>query len=51
MFEDMLDFANVFPSIPNTITVGCMATLFIIVMKYLTNRFGIPGLKELFASI
>jgi hypothetical protein len=47
----MLDFANVFPSLWNLITVGTMAVIFISVMKWLTNVYNIPGLSDLMASI
>lgn len=47
----MIDFANVYPSVMNLVVVGMMATIFISVMKFLTNRWPIPGLSMLFASI
>ena len=47
----MIDFANVYPSVMNLVVVGMMATIFISVMKFLTNRWPVPGLSTLFASI
>lgn len=47
--EDMLDFANVYPSMLNLITVGLMATIFLVTMKWLTHKYAIPGLSDVFA--
>lgn len=47
----MLDFANIYPSLWNLIQVGLMAVIFISVMKYLTAKFQIPGVSDVFASI
>lgn len=47
----MLDFANVYPSLWNLIQVGLMATIFLTVMKYLTAKFRVPGVSDVFASI
>lgn len=47
----MIDFANVYPSVLNLVVVGLMATIFISIMKFLTNRWPVPGLAPLFASI
>lgn len=49
--DDILDFANIYPSMLNLIVVGLMATIFISIMKYITNRWPIPGVSDLFASI
>lgn len=48
---DMLDFANLYPSLWNLIEVGLMAVIFISVMKWLTARYQIPGVSDVFASI
>lgn len=44
-------FANVYPSILNVAIVGLMATLWIAVMKWLTNKYSVPGVSALYASI
>lgn len=44
-------FADVKPSVLNIITVTMMAVVGISVGKYIFNRFQVPGLKDLFASI
>lgn len=48
---DMLDFGNVYPSLLNLVITGLMATIFIVVMKWVTNMYRVPGLSDLFASI
>lgn len=48
---NMLDFSNVYPSLLNLVTVGLMAVIFITVMKWLTNKYDVPGVSTLFASI
>jgi len=48
---DVLDFGNVYPSVLNTVVVGLMAVIFISVMKFLTNRWPVPGISDLMASI
>jgi len=47
----VIDFANVYPSVLNLVVVGMMATIFISVMKFLTNRWPVPGISTLMASI
>ena len=47
----MLDFANLYPSLWNLIEVGLMSTIFLVVMKWLTVRYEIPGVSSIFASI
>jgi len=47
----MLGFANIFPSIPNFLMIGLMATLFIHLAKYLFVRVQVPGVTEVFTSI
>lgn len=45
-------FANVYPSALNVAIVGLMATIWIVLMKWLTARYPIvPGLRDLYASI
>lgn len=46
-----VNFADVKPSILNVVTVTLMAVVGISAGKYLFNRFNVPGLKDLFASI
>lgn len=48
---DMLDFSNVYPSLLNLVQVGLMAVIFISVMKWLTARYRVPGVSDVFASI
>lgn len=48
---NVLDFGNVYPSLLNLVTVGLMAVIFISVMKWLTNRYSVPGVSDLMASI
>ena len=48
---DMLDFANIYPSLWNLIQVGLMSVIFISVMKFLTAKWQIPGVSDIFASI
>lgn len=47
----MLDFSNVYPSLLNLVQVGLMAVIFISVMKWLTARYRVPGVSDVFASI
>lgn len=49
--RDLLDFGNVYPSVLNLVTVGLMSVIFISVMKWLTARYNVPGLKDLMGSI
>lgn len=49
--QDILDFANIYPNMVNLITIGLMATIFISVMKWLTARYQVPGVSDVFASI
>ena len=48
---DILDFSNVYPSLLNLVSVGLMAVIFIAVMKYLTAKYRVPGVSDVFASI
>ncbi len=48
---DILDFGNVYPNVLNWALVGIMAVTFISVFKFLTARFRIPGVSDVFASI
>lgn len=43
-------FANVYPSILNIIVVTMMAVIGINVGKWLTAKYNIPGLSQLFAG-
>jgi hypothetical protein len=45
-----LSFADVKPSILNWVVVGLMAVTFIVLMKFVTAKWTIPGLSQLFAA-
>jgi hypothetical protein len=46
-----LDLADVKPSGQSFMTVGAMAVIFIIFGKYLTEKFYVKGLSEVFAKV
>lgn len=46
-----IDFADVRPSVASWLIVGVMAMTFILAGKYLTGRFKVPGLSDLFAAV
>lgn len=45
-----LDLADVKPSVVSFVTVGLMALVFIVVGKWLTQKYRVPGLTDLFAA-
>lgn len=47
----MLDFANLYPSLWNLVQVGLMSVIFISVMKWVTAKYRLPGVSDVFASI
>jgi hypothetical protein len=46
-----VDFANVMPSVGSWLIVGMMAVTFIAFWKFMLNKWEVPGLSDLFASI
>lgn len=42
--------ADVKPTVLSWFTVGIMAVTFIVLMKYLTARYQVPGLTQFFAA-
>jgi hypothetical protein len=44
------DLADVKPSVLSFLTVGIMALLFVTLGKYLTAKYYIPGVSEVFAA-
>lgn len=46
-----LDQADVKSSVWSFLTIGLMAVVFILAGKYLTTRFPVPGLTDLFKSV
>lgn len=49
--DDILDFGNIYPSVLNWMLVGIMAVTFIVTFKFLTAKYRIPGVSDVFASI
>lgn len=45
-----LDFATPKPGVLSFLIIGLMALLFIVGGKYITTRFNIPGVSEIFAA-
>ena len=48
MFD--LDMADVKPSLLSWVIVGLMSVTFIVFMKYVTEKYHIPGISEVFAA-
>lgn len=46
-----LDFADVKPSIVNFLIVGLLSSVFIILLKTVTQKWPVAGLSELAAAI
>ena len=46
-----IDMADVKPSVYTCISVGLMSVVFIVLGKYFTERYYIPGLSEIFAAV
>lgn len=46
-----MQFANVKPSVISWITVGLMAVTFIVVAKWATTKFPIPGVTPVVQSV
>jgi hypothetical protein len=46
-----MDFADLKASIPNTLQVGLMAIVVIVVLKWATVKVYIPGFSELIAAV
>ena len=44
------DFADVKPSVVSFIIVGLLAVSFIVLGKWVTTKYPVPGLTELFAA-
>ncbi len=49
----MIDFdmADIKPSVVSFVIVGVMATLFILLGKYVTTRWNVPVLREWFNAV
>ena len=45
-----LDLADVKPSPLSWVVVGLMSVTFIVFMKYVTEKYYVPGLSEVFAA-
>lgn len=45
-----LDMADVKPSVMSWIIVGLMSVTFIVLMKYVTDKWYIPGMSEVFMA-
>jgi hypothetical protein len=45
-----MDMADVKPSVMSWMIVGIMAVTFIVLMKFLTEKYYVPGLSEVFAA-
>ena len=46
-----LDFSHVYPTLLNWGVVGLMAVTFIAFFKWITQKYAIPGLTDLFAMV
>lgn len=46
-----LDFADVKPSVLNWVVVGLMAATFIVFAKWLMQKWPVPGLSDVVASV
>lgn len=46
-----LDFADVKPSVISWIIVGLMAVTFIAMLKFLSNKFPLPGVSDVINTI
>ncbi len=46
-----LDMADVKPSLVSFVTVGLMASLFILLGKWASNRWAVPVIRDYFNSI
>lgn len=47
----MFEFADVRPDLKNFLAVGVMAVVFIVLMKYIFNRYPVAGLTELVNAV
>jgi len=45
-----VDVADVKPSLLSWVTVGVMSVTFIVLMKYVTTKYPVPGLTQFFAA-
>jgi hypothetical protein len=45
-----VDMADVKPTFLSWVTVGIMAVTFIVLMKYVTTKYPVPGLTQFFAA-
>lgn len=45
-----IDQADVKPTFLSWITVGIMSVTFIVLMKYVTSKWPVPGLTEFFSA-
>jgi riboflavin transporter FmnP len=46
-----LDFADVKPSLVSWVIVGLMASTFIVLAKWLVNKYPIPGVSEVINAV
>jgi hypothetical protein len=46
-----LDMADVRPSLLNWTITGIMAVTFIVLLKYVTTKYPVPGLSQFFAAV
>jgi hypothetical protein len=46
-----VDFSHVYPTLLNWGVVGLMAVTFIAFFKWMTQKYNIPGLSDLFAMV
>lgn len=46
-----MDFADVKATVANTLTVGLMAIVVIVLLKWATVKFYVPGFSEVIASV
>lgn len=45
-----VDMADVKPTFLSWITVGIMSVTFIVLMKYVTTKYPVPGVSQFFAA-
>lgn len=46
-----LDMADIRPSLLNWAVSGIMAVTFIVLMKYVTTKYPVPGLSQFMAAV
>lgn len=46
-----LDMADIRPSVMNWAIAGIMAVTFIVLMKYVTTKYPVPGLSQFMAAV